>query len=82
MREQLLLFERAKSHDHSNYQFVENEKIRLTNNRLVVIPSSSGPLNNSMKPHQGDVKAVLRDDQKDKDDEDNDDDVEYIDFEK
>lgn len=79
MREQLLLFERAKSHDHSNYQFAENEKIRLTNNRLVVIPSSSGPL---MKPNQGDVKAVLRDDQKDKDDEENDDDVEYIDFEK
>ena len=35
-----------------------------------------------MKPNQGDVKAVLRDDQKDKDDEENDDDVEYIDFEK
>ena len=77
MREQLLLFERAKSHDHSNYQYVENEKIRLTNNRLVVIPSPSSTL---MKPHQGDVKAVIRDDQKD--DEDNDDDVEYIDFEK
>ena len=83
MREQLLLFERAKSHDHSNIQFVENEKIRLTNNRLVVIPSSPVPLHNSMKPHQGDVKAVFKVDQKDNNnDEDNDDDVEYIDFEK
>ena len=35
-----------------------------------------------MKPHQGEVKAVFKDDQKVKNDEENDDDVEYIDFEK
>ena len=81
MREQLLLFERAKSHDHSNYSLIENEKMRLTNNRLVLIPSSPAPFNNTMKPHQGDVKAFGKNDQRDNE-EDNDEDVEYIDFEK
>ena len=84
MREQLLLFERAKSHDQSiNYSLVENENMRLTNNRLVVIPSQSGPFNNSTKSHQGHVNDFCKDDQKDNNnEEDNDDDVEYIDFEK
>lgn len=59
--------------------------MRLTNNRLVVISSSSGPFNNSKKSHQGDVNDFCKDDQKyntGNNEEDNDDDVEYIDFEK